>query len=58
MKVAITLTVTVDPETWEDEYGVAGAAALREDVRSYVTTLVQGSAAACSGAISDVKKSH
>ncbi len=36
MRVRLTLTIEVDPETWTGEYGVEGAAAIREDVRNKV----------------------
>jgi signal transduction histidine kinase len=36
MRVRVELTVEVDPEVWATEYGVTGAAAIREDVRSKV----------------------
>lgn len=36
MKVRINITVEVDAEAWTLNYGVEGAAAIREDVVTYV----------------------
>lgn len=44
--VSVSLTLTVDPEAWALTYNVEGAAAIREDVRSYVLDMVQNCAAA------------
>lgn len=46
MRVKISMTVEVNPEEWTLAYGVEGAAAIREDVKSYIRGQVQGSAAA------------
>ena len=48
IKIRIELTVEVDPETWDLEYGTEE---LRQDVKDYVLNHVQGSAASESGAI-------
>lgn len=36
MKIKIEFTLDVDPEAWSSNYGVKGAAEIREDVRAYV----------------------
>lgn len=36
MRVAIHLTVDIDPEAWEADYGVSGYAAIRQDVKEYI----------------------
>ncbi|NKS33137.1 hypothetical protein GS534_24225 [Rhodococcus hoagii] len=42
MKVKIEVTVDIDPEAWTMNYGVEGAAAIREDVREYCrNTLIE-----------------
>ena len=43
IKVAITLTVEVDADGWELDYGVSGAAEIRKDVKAYVRNVVQSS---------------
>lgn len=40
MRVNITVTVDIDPESWTTNYGVEGAAAIRADVKEYVAGLV------------------
>jgi hypothetical protein len=42
MRVKISLTVEVDPQWWSDEYGTSGNAEVREDVRRYVRTALDG----------------
>ena len=42
MRINLNITVEVDSATWELEYGVSGSAAIREDVRAYVRTLLEG----------------
>ena len=45
MRIAITLLIDVDPAKWDAVHGHGSAQAeVREDVRSYVLTSVQGSA--------------
>lgn len=46
MKVKISLTVEVDAEAWTATYGVEGAAAIRQDVKTYVEGSIDSSAAA------------
>ena len=41
-KIAVTLTLTVDPDNWELAYGEF----TRKDVREYVLYHIQGSSAA------------
>jgi len=37
MKVKVSFTVDIDPQAWEENYGVGpDRAAIREDVRTYV----------------------
>lgn len=37
MKVRVTMTVDIDPEAWDLNYGTGtDAAAVREDVRTYI----------------------
>lgn len=57
IKVRVSMTIEVDPEIWELEYGddPADKAALRETVRAYAQQQVAGSAAADSGAIRSVQ---
>ncbi|MFE9381767.1 hypothetical protein ACFYMO_00800 [Streptomyces sp. NPDC007025] len=56
MKVRITLTLDIDPEAWSLAYGTTTeAAAVREDVRSYVLNSVQGAPAVEEGGITDVR---
>jgi hypothetical protein len=54
--VNVTLKVTVSTAGWEDMYGVPGSPrkALVDDVRSYVLSQVQESAAAYEGGIVEV----
>jgi hypothetical protein len=40
MKVRIQMTVEIDPAAWTANYGVRGAAAIRDDVREYVASTV------------------
>lgn len=53
MKVRVTLTIEVDPESWDMTYGVEPER-IRTDVREYVLNQVQGSAASDEGAIVSV----
>jgi hypothetical protein len=54
--VRVTLMIDVDPEAWEQEYGIGPEEAhIREDVRAYVLCQLQDSAAAESGAVQQVK---
>jgi hypothetical protein len=36
MKVKVAMTVDIDPELWTMNYGIEGAAAIREDVKEAV----------------------
>ena len=38
MKIKIEITLDINPEVWTLEYGVAGAKAIREDVRAYAVS--------------------
>lgn len=40
MRVKITVTVNIDAEAWTANYGIEGAAAIREDVKGYATDAV------------------
>lgn len=43
MKIKVELTVKLDdPADWTLAFGIEGAAQIREDVREYVTALVDG----------------
>jgi hypothetical protein len=43
VKIAITITVDVkDPADWTLAFGLEGAAKIRQDVKDYVGTNVQG----------------
>jgi hypothetical protein len=42
MKIAVTLTVEISAKNWTGAFGVEGATAIREDVRTYVHGLVAG----------------
>lgn len=53
MKVRMTVTIDVDEDVYELEYGVSREE-LRENVRSYVLNALQCSAAGDSGAFRDV----
>jgi hypothetical protein len=56
MKVRVTLTLEVDPDTWVDIYGILGVRRdVRGDVLNYVENQVQQSAAAEQGAILSVE---
>ena len=58
MKVSVTLSIDVDPETWAENYAEStgpSASAVREDVRRYVLSQVQQSAARECGAITFVR---
>jgi hypothetical protein len=35
MKVRVSFTVEIDPAAWTSNYGVEGAAAIRDDVKVY-----------------------
>lgn len=55
--VPIRLRVSVDPQAWVETYGTEPArAAVADDVRRYVVTQVQESAAAHEGAIVAVRR--
>lgn len=50
MRVRLTVTVEVDPAEWAAEYGTdSSAKAVREDVRTYFHTHLNGADAAFSG---------
>lgn len=36
MKVRVSLTIDIDPEVWTLNYGIEGAAAIRDDVKEAV----------------------
>ena len=36
MRVAVSMTIEFDPESWTANYGMEAASEIREDVRSYV----------------------
>ena len=40
-RVRVSITVEVDVEGWEQEYGVHGTQAIREDVRSYLDSVIR-----------------
>ena len=41
VKVTVTITVTVDPEAWDEQYGTGTTAALvKADVKRYVANSV------------------
>ena len=40
IKVKISYTVEVDCDDWETNYGVSGAAEIREDVKAYIRSLI------------------
>ena len=40
MKIKVTITLDVDTDAWTLNYGVEGAKKIREDVKTYVFTLV------------------
>jgi hypothetical protein len=40
--ISITLSITIDPESWTLNYGTEGRAAIRKDVREYVRSAVEG----------------
>lgn len=42
MKVSVTLTVELDPKDWTTAFGIEGSAEIREDVKTYVHSLVDG----------------
>jgi hypothetical protein len=44
IKVALNITVEVDAEGWEMDYGVAGTQAIREDAKRYIHSLINESA--------------
>lgn len=41
MKVRISFTIEVDPEMWTLNFGIEGAAAIREDARSLAEQAVR-----------------
>lgn len=46
MKLIVTLTIDIpDPQEWTDAYGAEGSANIRQDVKDYVLSRVQGAAA-------------
>lgn len=57
MPVKISMTVMVDREEWERQYGIDAhmVAVIRDDARAYVRALVAESPAALSGAVVEVK---
>lgn len=57
MRVRVSLSVEVDRDEWERQYGVDAhmVAVIRDDVRRYVVGAVRDSAAADSGAIVEVR---
>ena len=48
IKVRIEVTAEVDTEAWAEAYGISGKE-LREDVKSYALTQLQGAAASDEG---------
>jgi hypothetical protein len=40
VKVRVVITLDIDPEAYSTEYGVAGAAEIRRDVRQLADTMV------------------
>jgi len=42
VKVAVTLSIEVDADGWEMDYGVSGASAIRADVKLYLKTAIEG----------------
>lgn len=48
IKVRIEVTAEVDVEAWAEAYGISGKE-LREDVKSYALTQLQGAAATDEG---------
>lgn len=40
MKIVVTLAIDLDPEDWTLNYGIEGAKAIREDVKSHVQNMV------------------
>jgi hypothetical protein len=57
MKVRMTITVEVDPETWEQNYGIdkADRKRLRQDVEAYCFSCVADSEAAINGSMEAVR---
>lgn len=57
MKVRVTLSLDIDPESWSLAYGTnpRDLAALREDVRSYVLNDIQNAPPVEEGGITDVR---
>lgn len=41
MKIAVSLTVEIDPEDWTTNYGIVGDQRIREDVKNYVVDAVE-----------------
>ena len=41
MKVKISFTIDIDPDYWETSYGITGAQAIREDVKTYAENTVR-----------------
>lgn len=44
MKVAIRVTLDIDPEMWELNYGMSGASEIRADVQSWARDLLHDAA--------------
>jgi hypothetical protein len=44
MKVRVVVTLDIDPEAWESNYGVSGASAIREDVQAWAFHLLHDAA--------------
>jgi len=51
MRISLVVTVEVDREDWERSYGAQPGALLRQDVKSYVTSLLSGSVAVEDGTV-------
>lgn len=53
VKVRVSMTVEVDPELWEQEYGIdkTDRAALRDDVRGYYLSVAQDAYPMTSGIV-------
>lgn len=40
-RVSISVTVEVDVDGWEQDYGVTGAQDIRQDVKAYVDSVIR-----------------
>jgi hypothetical protein len=40
-RVRVSITVEVDVQGWEQDYGVSGTQEIREDVRNYLDSVVR-----------------